>query len=175
MYNDRLPVPSAFDAFPAYAGKRGLGIYRRLVEVTAHTLSLLKTGGAGMSCKVYVDGALLAIHIGTYTPFEVAVPASAGGRRELVVVTDNRYDFERCPLHEDFFDFYNYGGIIRQVWLEELPANPVANVHVTTDCISTGTIQVRVAFRGEPVPFRHALDEGEMLDAPGPEFTAVKL
>ena len=139
-------------------------------------MSLLKTGGAGMSCKVYVDGALLAIHIGTYTPFEVAVPASAGGRRELVVVTDNRYDFERCPLHEDFFDFYNYGGIIRQVWLEELPANPVANVHVTTDCISTGD-DPGAGWHSVAnlCHFGIALDEGEMLDAPGPRVYGRKV
>ena len=79
-----------------------------------------------MTCVVYVDSKLLARHIGTYTPFEVKLPSAPQSRRELVVVTDNRYNYEQNPLHENFFDFYNYGGIIRQVWLDELPVNPIS-------------------------------------------------
>jgi beta-glucuronidase len=159
-YDDRLPVPSAFDAFPTYAGKRGLGIYRCQVEMTPKRESVLKFGGVGMSCKVYVDGALLGSHSGTYAPFDLKVPAASRADREIVVVTDNRYDFERCPLHENYHDFYNYGGIIRQVWLEELPVNPLLRVFVVTEDLATGKIRVKVEFDGAPAPLTYSIDGG---------------
>ena len=177
-YDDRLPVPSAFDAFPAYAGKRGLGIYRRIVEVTPDIESVLKIGGAGMSCNVYVDGALLGTHSGTYAPFDLKVPASPQSRREIVVVTNNRYDFERCPLHENYHDFYNYGGLIRQVWLEELPADPLVRLFVIAEDLATGLIRVKV--EGAQVPLTYCIDGGPcqaadltVLDSNTSEFTAT--
>jgi beta-glucuronidase len=178
LFDDLLPVPSAFDAFPAYAGKRGLGIYRRFVEVTPHIESVLKIGGAGMFCKVYVDGALIGMHSGTYAPFDLKVPASPHSRREIIVVTDNRYDFERCPLHENYHDFYNYGGLIRQVWLEELPANPLNRLFVITEDLATGMIRVKV--EGAQVPLTYSIDGGPcqaadltVLDNTKSEFTAT--
>ena len=178
LFDDLLPVPSAFDAFPAYAGKRGLGIYRRFVEVTPHIESVLKIGGAGMFCKVYVDGLLVGMHSGTYAPFDLKVPASPQSRREIVVVTDNRYDFERCPLHENYHDFYNYGGLIRQVWLEELPANPLNRLFVITEDLATGMIRVKV--EGAQVPLTYSIDGGPcqaadltVLDNTKSEFTAT--
>jgi len=155
---DRLPVPSAFDALPAYAGKRGLGIYRCFVAVMPGVESVLKIGGAGMSSQVYVDGNLLGRQIGTYTPFELRVPPARSARREIVVVTDNRYDYEHNPLHENFFDFYNYGGIIRQVWLEELPANSIHRAAVITEDWAAGRINIRVEFHGTPVPLTYSID-----------------
>ena len=52
--------------------------------------------------------------------------------RELVVLVDNRYDFERVPMHEEYFDFYQYGGIIRPVALRVLPAEGGFIDHVQT-------------------------------------------
>ncbi|MEI7437202.1 MAG: glycoside hydrolase family 2 TIM barrel-domain containing protein [bacterium] len=172
-YNDRLPVPSAFDALPAYAGKRGLGIYRCFVEVTPHVETVLKIGGAGMTGRVYVDGVLLAEHSGTYTPFEVRIPAAVNVRREIVVATDNRYDFVRCPLHENYHDFYNYGGLIRQVWLEELPVNAIRRVQVVTEDLTTGQIRVKVEFYGAPAPVTASIDGGAVKAASGEEFTVL--
>jgi beta-glucuronidase len=146
--------------------------------VTPHIESVLKIGGAGMFCKVYVDGALIGMLSGTYAPFDLKVPASPQSRREIVVVTDNRYDFERCPLHENYHDFYNYGGLIRQVWLEELPANPLNRLFVITEDLATGMIRVKV--EGAQVPLTYSIDGGPcqaadltVLDNTKSEFTAT--
>ena len=175
---DRLPVPSAFDALPAYAGKRGLGIYRCFVAVTPGVESVLKIGGAGMFSQIYVDGNLLGTHSGTYAPFDLNVPASPQSRREIVVVTDNRFDFERCPLHENYHDFYNYGGLIRQVWLEELPSDPLRRLFVVAEDLATGKIHVKV--EGAQVPLTYCIDGGScqvanltIVDDNTSEFTAT--
>ena len=157
-YDDRIPVPSAFDALPAYAGKRGLGIYRCFVQVTSGTEAVLKIGGAGMICNVYIDGVQIAEHIGTYTPFEVKVTASEITEREIIVVTDNRYDFDKCPLHENFFDFYHYGGIIRQVYLEELPAKCINQAYVIIDDFQKGKIRVRAKSDKDPGDLSYSID-----------------
>ncbi len=143
-YDDRIPVPSAFDSLPAYAGKRGLGIYRCQTEIAPGKKSVLKIGGAGIISDVYADGKHLAHHIGSYTSFEVIIPKSKNADREIVIVTDNRYDYKKCPIHENFFDFYNYGGVIRQVWLEELPERPISQAYVLIDDYLTGQIRIRV-------------------------------
>jgi beta-glucuronidase len=171
-YDDCLPVPSAFDAFPAYAGQRGVGIYRTVVDVTPKSRSVLKVGGAGMTCDVYVDGQHLHRNNGSYTPFEVQLTPKDQVRREIVLMTDNRYDYNRCPLHENYFDFYNYGGVIRPVWLEELPERSIKNAHVRIDDIASGDVIVNVDFYGNPVDVNYRIDDGDWRSARGGEFSA---
>ena len=149
-----------------------MGVYRCSVEVTPRVESVLKIGGAGMIARVYVDGELLGEHAGTYTPFEVRVPAASHARREIVVAADNRYDYARCPLHENYHDFYNYGGIIRQVWLEELPANAIRRVQVLTEDLRTGRIRVKAEFYDSPAPLTCSTDGGPFQRAEGPAFEA---
>ncbi len=160
-YTDRLPVPSAFDALPAYAGKRGIGVYRTAVEVTPDTPSVLKIGAAGMTVKVYIDGVATASHIGSYTPFEVLLPAAPHSRREIVVATENRFDYKRNPLQENFFDFYNYGGIFRPVCLEELPEHPLRQAFVTVDDLQAGRIRVVVDLDGAGTGLTCRIDDGD--------------
>jgi len=165
VYNDRLPVPGAFDAFPAYAGKRGLGIYRCFADVPTGVPALLRMGGAAMSSRTFVDGVALGAHIGAYTPFTVVLPPAAVARREIVVATDNRYDYARCPLHENYFDFYNYGGLIRQVWLETLPPNPIESTHVLVEDVASGTVTVQVVWSRETATLRFRFDDEPFADA----------
>jgi beta-glucuronidase len=129
----KTPVPSAFDALPDHAGKRGAAAYRTRVTVPAGHAALLEFGAVSMWCRVFVDGVALKDHACGYAPFTVEVPASSDRvERELVVLVDNRYDFERVPMHEEYFDFYQYGGIIRPVSLCVLPADGLFIDHVQT-------------------------------------------
>lgn len=148
-YDDRLPVPSAFDAFPAYNGKRGLGVYRCFVDVPPNTDAVLKIGAAGMYCKVFVDNELIGEHYSAYTAFECKVPVSENLTRELVIMTCNRFDYETYPLHEIFFDFYAYGGIFRDVEIQLLPDGELIDwVGVDTLDYQTGKVKVTVKSSG---------------------------
>ena len=120
-YDDRLPVPSAFDAFPAYNGKRGIGVYRCFVDIANNTDALLKIGSAAMYSKVFADGQQIGEHFSAYTPFECRIPAAEKLTREIVIMTCNVFDYDKYPLHEIFFDFYAYGGIFRDVEVQLLP------------------------------------------------------
>lgn len=116
-YDRRIPVPSAFDAFPDWAGKRGAAVYRRNIEIPQGREGTLRFWGVSLWSRVYIDGLPVVENACGYAPFEVRIPASTTSKRELVVLVDNRFDFERVPMHEEYFDFYQYGGIIRDVSL----------------------------------------------------------
>lgn len=146
------PVPSAFDASPGHAGKRGAAAYRTRFSVPVGRAARLEFGAVSMWCRVFVDGVALKDHACGYAPFTVEVPASAAkAERELVVLVDNRYDFDRVPMHEEYFDFYQYGGIIRPVALRVLPAEGGFIDHVQTlvgEGYREGKITVKVWLGG---------------------------
>jgi beta-glucuronidase len=119
---EKIPVPAAFDALPDYAGKRGTAIYETTFEVPIGLRGRLEFGAVSMWCRIYVDGQMLEEHASGYTPFPVDVPPAAHSIRVLRIVVDNRFDFGRAPMHEPHFDFYQYGGILRDVRLRLLPA-----------------------------------------------------
>ncbi|HVU25691.1 MAG TPA: glycoside hydrolase family 2 TIM barrel-domain containing protein [Opitutus sp.] len=119
---EKQPVPSAFDALPAHAGRRGAAVYRRRFPVPAGRPARIEFGAVSLWTRVFVDGVPQREHACGYAPFAVEVPPAAAAERELVVLVDNRFDFDRVPKHEEYFDFYQYGGILRDVALHVLPA-----------------------------------------------------
>tara|TARA_R100000027_G_scaffold369_1_gene440 strand:+ start:17459 stop:19147 length:1689 start_codon:yes stop_codon:yes gene_type:complete len=147
-YTDKLPVPSAWDTFPAYAGKRGTAAYRTEFQVPANTTSFLRFRGTGMWNRVFVDGQEVETFALPYSQVDIQVPASASTTRELVVLNDNRYDTQRVPLQHNFYDFYAYGGIYRSVELHVVPALYFKNVRLLPGDVSTGKVSASFQFEG---------------------------
>lgn len=168
-FGDRMAVPGAFDASPAYAGKRGTAVYRTRVHTHTGVPGLLHFEGLGLWCRVLVDGQVLYEGSLPYSGFSVDVPPSDLAERELVVVIDNRWDGERVPLQEPFFDFYGYGGFYRGVQWHELPACSIDRVQVRTTDLGSGRVHARVLLRGDTpakIDLWTAFDDGpEQLHA----------
>ncbi len=114
-FTDRLPVPCAHDAFPAYAGYRGVAAYRTQLDIEPGRNAFLRFEGLGMWSRIFVDGIESKTSALPYSRIEVNVSSSMNRRRELVVVNDNRFSRERVPLQENSYDFHAYGGIFRSV------------------------------------------------------------
>ena len=148
-FDQLMPVPGAFDATPAFAGKRGTVVYRRSFRVTPGSVSKLYFHGLGIWSRIIVDGQILSEQSLPYSAFSVTVPASAEAIRELYIVIDNRFDAGRAPLQEQFFDFYAYGGIFRSVELHELPDFSIERAQISTLDIASGLINVKVLFTGD--------------------------
>ncbi len=149
---EKTVVPSAFDALPAHAGERGAGAYRRVFAVPAGHPAQLRFGAVSMRSRVFVDGQLLHESACGYAPFWVDLPPSQHEERELVVLADNRFDFEHVPMHEAYFDFYQYGGVLREVMLRLLPKTGPSIDHVQVipgKAYASGEVTVRVRFGGE--------------------------
>ena len=82
-------------------------------------------------CRVIVDNIVLKeFKFGGFTPFWVSVPASTNSTRQLVVVVDNRFSPERTPTQYGYYDFYQYGGLIRAVTLHVVPQAYIQRVEV---------------------------------------------
>lgn len=166
-FDQLMPVPGAFDASPAFAGKRGTVVYRCSFRVDPDTFSKLYFHGLGIWCRIIVDGQVLNEQSLPYSNFSVIVPPSAEAIRELCVVVDNRFDEERSPLQEQYFDFYAYGGIFRSVELHELPDFSIERAQISTLDIDSGSIKVRISFIGnfpKNVDLSVSVDNHDMKD-----------
>ncbi len=149
-FNEKMPVPAAFDAMPLYAGERGIAAYRKIVEVTPGFYGRIQFEAVSMWCRVYVDGVAIKEHGCGYSEFWCAFPLSDSAQREIVILVDNRFDLDRTPLHEPYYDFYQWGGIIRSVWLHEIPEIAFEWVRVTPVDYSTGQIEVEAKLTETP-------------------------
>lgn len=166
-FTERMVVPQAFDATPAYAGKRGVAVYRNSLRIPAGTIARLRFGGVGMWCRVLIDGQAVAEHSGGYTEFWVDVPRSQNEQRELLVVVDNQFSFERSPLQEEYFDWYHYGGITRPVYLHLLPETYLRHATVRVLDWCTGDIEVALDLGGgavESLALKASIDSTSIFD-----------
>jgi beta-glucuronidase len=79
-------------------------------------------GGVNYRSDVYLNGKKLGMHKGGFTPFNFEVPDSILKTRDnyLVVKVDNKRYADEIPTLNT--DWWNYGGITRDVRLIELPA-----------------------------------------------------
>lgn len=163
-YDDKICVPSAFDAMPKYAGKRGLAVYRTYVDIQPGKTGQIYFQSVGMWCRIFIDRKAQLDHQPAYTAFNCDIPKSEKSKREVIVFVDNRYDPERCPLQENFFDFYNYGGIFRTVTAYELPECSIQYCHITPTSAEKGEVSIKLKLNGQ-VPDKISLslefDKGE--------------
>lgn len=139
----RQPVPAAFDAQGPHLGERGTAAYRKILRIPADKPALLEFEAVNFACRIFLDGKMIGEHFCGYTPFTVRVPLAANPERELVVLVENRFDFDRIPMHEPFFDFYQYGGIIRPVWLHLLPETWIEELKIDATDYVGGRIEIR--------------------------------
>jgi beta-glucuronidase len=141
-----MTVPGCFDVTAQYYGKRGAGIYRRLV--VAGGLVKLSIDGLGLSGKVFWDGKEIGTCKYAYMTEGFVFDAGIPGEHELMILVDNRHNDVFFP----FFDFYGYGGIYGDVQLEELPIAHLERIQVCTSDYKTGEIKLRVVASQDMAP-----------------------
>ena len=86
-------------------------------------------GAVNYDAKVYLNGQKLGEHQGGFTPFNFEVTDKlVDGENFVVVKADNKRKREALPTI--IFDWWNYGGITRTVYLVEEPKTFVHNYFV---------------------------------------------
>jgi beta-glucuronidase len=86
-------------------------------------------GAVNYEAHVYLNGKKLGMHKGGFTPFQFDVTDKlAKGRNVVVVKADNTRHRDEIPTVNT--DWWNYGGITRDVMLAELPATYIADYKV---------------------------------------------
>jgi beta-glucuronidase len=90
---------------------------------------LLYFGAVNYEAHVYLNGKKLGVHKGGFTPFHFDVTGKLNkGENFVVVKADNTRHQDEIPTVNT--DWWNYGGITRDVLLTELPATYIADYKV---------------------------------------------
>lgn len=147
-FEGTLQVPSAWDAQwgTGLQYSRGAGFYKSTLPIPAGHPARLHFEACSIFCRVFVDGKVVAANtLGGFTPFWVDIPpAPSSSSRELVVMASNVFEPLRndstslTPTQAEYYDFYQYGGIIREVTLHVLPSSGPALTRVAVTPLSTG-------------------------------------
>ena len=84
--------------------------------------TVLRVGAANYQTRVFLNGVFLGTHRGGGTPFFVELSAHLrpGPGNPLLIQVDNRREPQRVPMNH--FDWFNHGGLYREVSLLHLPA-----------------------------------------------------
>ncbi len=97
-------------------------------------------GGANFTTTVYLNGAALGQHKGGYTPFDFEVTdLLKAGDNDLVVRVDNTLDRSSIPTTRT--DWWQYGGITRDVSLVMVPDTFIRQFHVWLADFESGDIR----------------------------------
>jgi beta-glucuronidase len=144
IFADRMAVPGCFDATPKYAGQRGLTAYRTMITIVDPVPYRLVFNSVHHWCRIFINGKKLCDHAGGFTRFNVDLPVQEADEVELIVLVDNRFDAERCPLHMPHFDWYQFGGISRSVELHRLGDMWIEALQAVTEWIDPPALRVTV-------------------------------
>ena len=123
---ETVSVPHTWNVMPEYLDYEGFAWYRRTFTVPAGSENAhlrLRFEAVFYLALVWLNGEYLGQHEGGYTAFEFDVSAVAkpGETNVLAVQVDNLRTANRIPavLRPDWsYDWWNYGGITRDVSLE---------------------------------------------------------
>jgi beta-glucuronidase len=122
---ERTAVPGTWNVRkPELFWYEGSGIYMRTFRYTpkeAGERALIIFEGAAYEASVFLNGVFLGTHDGGSTPFTVDVSGTVktDGENRLIVVVDARRSPARVPM--DNTDWFNYGGLYRDVYLARVP------------------------------------------------------
>ncbi len=82
--------------------------------------------------KIYLNGELLLIHEGGYTPFKVDITNKAIAGTNLLQVIVDSSEIKDIPPFGHLIDYLTFSGIYREVSLSVLPKAYIDMVHVST-------------------------------------------
>ena len=114
-------------------------------QVKENKRVFLHFGAVNYEAIVFVNGKEIGQHVGGFTPFNFEVTElMKTGENSVIVKVDNKRKLDAVPTINS--DWWNYGGITRQVTLIETPATYVRDYYVqlkkTDKNVITGWIQL---------------------------------
>jgi beta-glucuronidase len=122
------------------------------------SLFLLYFGAVNYDCHVYVNGRHVGHHIGGFTPFNYDVTdLLKEGENVIIVKVDNKRHAEDVPTQ--IFDWWNYGGITRDVKLVKVPIVYLEDYSVTLSPPESGGVRGGLSKRN--ISFSARLNKAE--------------
>ncbi len=116
---------------------------------------VLRIGAAQYDCKVFLNGAFLGNHYGGSTPFCVELTeALRPGQNWLMLCVNNTRTLDRVPMRNT--DWFNYGGVYREVTLFDLPEVVIRDLFVR---LEGGAIRISAEVDGDCTTARFSIPE----------------
>jgi beta-galactosidase len=125
----------ATDLEPGY--RRSGSWYKKNIDISLNSNAIyeLYFEGINITSEIFMNGEKVGSHIGGYIGFTINISnAIKNGTNEIVVRADNSYDPEVIPSQKS--DFFIFGGITRDVWLQTKPKVHLSNLKYTTPKVS---------------------------------------
>lgn len=131
---ETAPVPSCWsmlkDKWYFFEGSAWYTRSIDLEELPANERLVLRIGAAQYDCKVFLNGKFLGNHYGGSTPFNVDLTDHVRqGRNWLMLCVNNTRTLDRVPMRNT--DWFNYGGVYRDVDLYRLPETYISDLFVS--------------------------------------------
>lgn len=189
---DLIPVPASFQDF--YTDKKireftGDVWYENDILVPAHMQDddvFLRFGAATHRAWVYINGELAGEHEGGFLPFLVDITGKAryGEKNKVVVKVNNELSETNIPcgrtitlsdgrkMTKPYFDFYNYSGLQRSVYLISIPKNSIFDIDLSYKVEGQSaeiSYSVRVKGKGDVALSLYDEDGAEVSSASGRE------
>jgi beta-galactosidase/beta-glucuronidase len=172
----RVPfVPESAESGIGDAGFHSVVWYRTTLTAGLRSRQLstdrviLHFGAVDHSARVWVDGQLVASHVGGQSAFQADITDALDDSEEHVVVVrayEDPHDFEYPRGKQDWqaephsIWYHRSTGIWRTVWLEQVNRQHVTSLHWTSDFV-TGTVSGTLTLA---LPPRHASIQIEISD-----------
>ena len=104
--------------------------------------------GVSYRCNIYLNGELIGSHEGSFTPFQIEVTGKLKqGDNNLIVEVNNHRQQDAIPALS--FDWWNYGGITRDVMLVTLPQTYISDYFIQLDKHQANIIHAEISLSNE--------------------------
>lgn len=124
---ETITVPSCWNNELRLLNYEGMAWYERKFRTNGGTLRL-EFGSVMTKADVWLDGKWIGEHYGAFTQFEFIVNDVKAGEHTLVVRADSTIDALSFP--QRYTDWFNYGGIARDVEANELNGITILSNHI---------------------------------------------
>lgn len=127
-----LPLNNFHESVYQFVGSYYRDISPEAIE--QEHMAVLRFFGVMVSAEVYLNGAMIMLHEGGYTPFEIDITdkLSYGKPNRLFVKVDGN-EKKDVPPFGNVVDYLSYSGIYREVELEIRPKQHIEQLHIKTD------------------------------------------
>ena len=139
--------------------RRDASWYRRYLNInfSKGRRYFLHFEAAQMKAQIYVNGELVGTHVGGYVSFDLEISNYVfDGENIIDVRVDNGIDIDLIPSQKA--DFFQFGGLTRDVWLEVKPSSFINGVKIktpeVTNAIGRVSLVPEVNLKGDFEPAR---------------------
>jgi Glycosyl hydrolases family 2, TIM barrel domain/Glycosyl hydrolases family 2, sugar binding domain/Glycosyl hydrolases family 2 len=108
----------------------------------------LRFESVNVRADVWLNGRKIGSHVGAYLPLELSANGIRRGSNELLVRVDGRKQRDDIPPAGRGQGWWNYGGILREVYLRKVYAVNLGDPQVTTTIGDPAHVSLKAQVRG---------------------------